>query len=99
MTVLTPLGLLAPGGAFGEDAPQDLDLGKLGLSAVPEGLNKYTGLWHHAIFNGYDFGGDAHPWLGYLVSALAGIIVVGLVVYFIGKAVQALTRRGSLEKV
>lgn len=104
MTLLTPLGLLAPGGAFGEDTPQDLDLGGLGLSVVPEGLKKYAGLWHHAIFDGYDFGGDAHPWLGYLVSALAGILVVGLVVYLIGKAVQAATsrtstNRDSLEKV
>jgi cobalt/nickel transport system permease protein len=99
MTLLTPLGLLAPGGAFGEDRPQDLDLGKLGLSTVPEGLNKYAGLWHHAIFDGYGFGGDAYPWFGYLVSALVGILVVGLVVYLIGKAVQAFTTRGSMEKM
>jgi len=98
MALLTPLGLLAPGGAFGEDAPQDLDLGGLGLSAVPEGLSKYTGLWHHALFDGYDFGGDAHPWLGYLISAVVGILVVGLVVYLIGKAVQALGKRGSRER-
>ena len=43
MVVLTPLGLLAPGGAFGEDAPEDLDLGQLGLSTVPTGLANYTG--------------------------------------------------------
>jgi cobalt/nickel transport system permease protein len=45
MVGLTPLGLLAPGGAFGEAAPQDLDLQKLGLKAVPAGLNKYNGIW------------------------------------------------------
>src|SRR5919199_723269 len=43
MVVLTPLGLLAPGGAFGEAAPQKLDLGALGLSAVPGGPNRYNG--------------------------------------------------------
>ena len=37
MAVLTPLGLLAPGGAFGEDAPEDLDLAKYHLGAVPTG--------------------------------------------------------------
>jgi cobalt/nickel transport system permease protein len=99
LTLLTPLGLLAPGGAFGESAPQHLDLGKLGLSAVPEGLNRYAGLWHHAIFDGYRFGGDAYPWLGYLISALVGILVVGLVVYLIGKAVEAFVKRASQEKI
>ena len=38
LVVLTPLGLLAPGGAFGEDAPDDLDLQKYHLDAVPTGL-------------------------------------------------------------
>ena len=42
MVLLTPLGLLAPGGAFGEDAPEDLDLGKYGLSAVPERAGRST---------------------------------------------------------
>jgi cobalt/nickel transport system permease protein len=99
MTLLTPLGLLAPGGAFGENAPADLNLGKLGLSAVPAGLNQYTGLWRHAIFNGYEVGGKTHPWVGYVLSAVIGILVVGLVVFLIGKAVEAVTKRDSLEKV
>ena len=87
MVLLTPIGLLAPGGAFGEDAPRDLDLSKVNLQAIPEGLNKYNGFWHNALFNGYDFGGDAHPWLGYLVSAVVGIAVVGLVVFLLGKLI------------
>lgn len=94
LVVLTPLGLLAPGGAFGEDAPQDLDLRGLGLSAVPEGLNKYNGFWHNAIFSGYDFTGDGHPTLGYVVSAVVGILVVGLVVLLIGTLVARLAHRG-----
>jgi cobalt/nickel transport system permease protein len=95
LVVLTPLGLLAPGGAFGEDAPQDLDLKKLGLSKVPEGLNKYNGIWHNAIFSGYDFAGDAHPTLGYIVSAVVGILVIGLVVFVIVKLVALLVNRSS----
>ncbi|HEY6423488.1 MAG TPA: cobalt transporter CbiM [Pseudonocardiaceae bacterium] len=95
LVVLTPLGLLAPGGAFGEDAPQDLDLQKLGLSTVPEGMNRYTGLWHNAIFDGYDFAGDAHPALGYIISAVAGILVVGLVVFGIAKLVTLAANRGD----
>jgi cobalt/nickel transport system permease protein len=99
MTLLTPLGLLAPGGAFGEDAPGDLNLGELGLSAVPAGLNQYAGFWRHAIFSGYELGGDSHPWVGYVISAVIGILVVGFVVFLIGKAVEAFMKRDSLEKV
>ena len=61
LVALTPLGLLAPGGAFGEDAPDDLDLGRYGLDAVPSGLRHYAGFWHHAVFDGYGFADDAHP--------------------------------------
>jgi cobalt/nickel transport system permease protein len=99
MTLLTPLGLLAPGGAFGEDAPEDLNLGELGLSAVPEGLNRYAGFWQHAVFSGYELGGGTHPWVGYVLSAIIGILVVGVVVFLIGKAVEAFSRRDTLEKV
>jgi cobalt/nickel transport system permease protein len=94
LVVLTPLGLLAPGGAFGEDAPQDLDLQKLGLKAVPAGLNKYNGIWSKAIFNGYDFTNDPHPTLGYIVSAVVGILVVGVAVFVIAKLVALATHRG-----
>jgi cobalt/nickel transport system permease protein len=95
LVVLTPLGLLAPGGAFGEDAPEDLDLTKVGLSAVPEGLNRYNGFWHNAIFNGYDFTGDTYPTLGYIVSAIVGILVVGLVVFAIAKLIALAANRGN----
>ncbi|MWA05172.1 cobalt transporter CbiM [Actinomadura sp. LD22] len=96
MAVLTPLGLLAPGGAFGEDAPEDLDLHKYGLSAVPSGLNKYNGFWHHALFDGYDFTSDAHPTIGYIVSAVVGIAIVGAAIFLITAAVRwAAARRGA----
>lgn len=81
MVVLTPIGLLAPGGAFGEDAPDRLDLDKAHLSAVPSGLQKYNGFWNHAMFGNYDFGNDSHPVLGYLFSAVVGIGVIALVVF------------------
>jgi cobalt/nickel transport system permease protein len=80
MAVLTPLGLLAPGGAFGEDPPSDLDLRRYHLGAVPDGLARYAGFWHHALFDGYGFGGDAHPVLGYLVSAVIGTAVIAAAV-------------------
>jgi cobalt/nickel transport system permease protein len=76
MVVLTPLGLLAPGGAFGEDVPQDLDLAKYNLQAVPEGLQKYSDFWGNTLLPGY---GDGSAWQ-YILSAVIGILVIGLVV-------------------
>ena len=55
LALVTPLGLIAEGGAFGEDAPADLDLGRYGLNAVPEGLNRYNGFWSHTVLGDYGF--------------------------------------------
>jgi cobalt/nickel transport system permease protein len=79
MVILTPLGLLAPGGAFGEDAPDELDLGRLGLSAIPTGLARYADFWQNALFP--DYLSDS-PWT-YIVSAIIGILIVGIVVYLL----------------
>jgi cobalt/nickel transport system permease protein len=76
MAVLSPLGLLAPGGAFGEDAPEDLDLAKYNLNAVPDGLQKYSDFWGNTLLPGY---GDGGAWQ-YILSAVIGVLVVGLVV-------------------
>lgn len=76
MAVLSPLGLLAPGGAFGEDAPEDLDLAKYNLDAVPSGLQKYSDFWGNTLLPGY---GDGSAWQ-YILSALIGVVVIGLVV-------------------
>jgi cobalt/nickel transport system permease protein len=92
MLVLTPIGLLAPGGAFGEDSPDSLDLKQAHLSAVPTGLQKYNGFWHHAMFSGYDFSNDAHPALGYLLSAVVGIAVIALVVFGISYLAMRISR-------
>jgi cobalt/nickel transport system permease protein len=90
MVVLTPLGLLAPGGAFGEDAAGDLDLGKLGLSSVPAGLNRYNGFWSHTVLGGYGFSDGQSANLGYWLSAVIGIAVIGLVIFLLGKLVAVL---------
>jgi cobalt/nickel transport system permease protein len=87
MVVLAPLGLLAPGGAFGEQAPGALDLGGLGLKAVPEGLSRYNGFWSHTLLGGYGFGRGQDATVGYWVSAVLGIAVVGAVIYGIGRLV------------
>jgi cobalt/nickel transport system permease protein len=93
--LLTPLGLLAPGGAFGEDAPGDLNLGTYGLDRVPVGLEKYNSFWDHTVLGGYGFSNGEHANLAYILSAIAGIAVVGAAIYAIGKLVQAVS--GSRE--
>jgi len=90
LVLLTPLGLLAHGGAFGEDKPAQLQLGKLGLNAVPTGLAKYTQFWNHTLLGGYGFANGAHPVIAYLVSALLGILVVGTAVFLIVWGLNAL---------
>jgi cobalt/nickel transport system permease protein len=94
LVVLTPLGLLAQGTAFGEDAPEDLK-NKLGLSAIPQGLNRYTDFWKNTIFPDYGFASGEHPALAYIISAVIGILVVGLVVWLIAKLIQLLVSRGG----
>jgi cobalt/nickel transport system permease protein len=91
--LLTPLGLLAGGGAFGESAPEDLDLAKYHLQAVPNGLAHYAGFWHHALFDGYGFSHDKHPALGYIVSAFVGMAAIAIVVFASLVLIRAIRRR------
>ncbi|MEV6928343.1 cobalt transporter CbiM [Dactylosporangium sp. NPDC051485] len=77
MAVVSPLGLLAPGGAFGEDAPEDLDLAKYNLGAVPEGLHRYANFWGQTLLP--DYGGGS--WWQYILSAIIGVVVVAAVVF------------------
>ena len=98
LVVFTPLGLLAPGGAFGEDAPEDLDLGNLGLNAIPTGLAKYTGFWNHTLLGDYGFSDGSHLALAYVLSAVVGILVVGLAVYLIVLAVNSIGSRDGKQR-
>lgn len=92
MTLLTPLGLLAPGGAFGEEAPQDLNLKELNLTTVPTGLQKYNGFWEHTPIPGYDLTDDRHPVIGYLVSAAIGVAVIAVLLFLIAHLAQRISR-------
>ena len=78
LVVLTPLGLLAPGGAFGEDAPANLDLGKYNLRAVPAGLARWSSFWDHSLLGGYGFQNGEHPNIAYIVSAVVGLAVIAI---------------------
>jgi cobalt/nickel transport system permease protein len=78
LIVATPLGLLAPGTAWGEWGANELS--SLGLSFIPGGMEKLSGLWS-APLPDYDLPVLGNANLGYILSAIVGIIVISLVVW------------------
>ncbi|MGD0273754.1 MAG: cobalt transporter CbiM [Gaiellaceae bacterium] len=93
MIVLSPLGLLAPGGAYGEDAPGGLDLHRYGLSAIPSGLQHYNGFWKHTLLADYGFSSGSHANLGYVFSAIVGALAVGAVIFLFIVGARLVARR------
>jgi cobalt/nickel transport system permease protein len=82
---LTPLGLLAPGTAWGEwNADQ---LSEAGLGFVPQGMKKWEGLWS-AMFSDYSIPGLGEN-TGYVLSAIAGVAIIVLLFF----AVNLIVRR------
>ena len=79
LVVLTPLGLLAPGGADFEWGAEELH-GMVGY--VPAGLARMTDLWQWAPLRGYQFAGtgmDGSLWNqlpAYLLSAVLGVALI-----------------------
>ncbi len=75
LALATPLGLLAPGTAWGEWGSHQL--AELGLKFIPEGLLKLEGLWG-APMAGYEVHALGNASLGYVISALLGVMLVGV---------------------
>ncbi|MHB9032053.1 MAG: cobalt transporter CbiM [Anaerolineae bacterium] len=80
LVVITPLGLLAPGTAWGEWGAQEL--GTLGLGFIPEGLHKLGGLWG-APFRDYDIPALGNVSLSYLLSAFLGVLLTLLLTWLL----------------
>lgn len=78
LVIASPLGLLAPGTAWGEWGTRELT--KRGLSSIPAGLQKLSGLWG-APFAGYNLPALGNMNLGYVFSAMAGILIIAIVVW------------------
>jgi cobalt/nickel transport system permease protein len=93
MVVLSPLGLLAPGGAYGEDAPGGLDLHRYGLSAIPSGLQHYNGFWKHALLADYGFSSGNHADLAYVLVAIVGALAVGTAIFLFIVGARRVARR------
>jgi hypothetical protein len=86
LIVLAPLGLLAVGETFGEWGPDEI---KEKLGFVPQGLEKFSGIWN-APLPDYGFPGDESQTgkiAAYILAAVIGVVVCGGLLYFVGKKV------------
>ena len=78
MIVIVPIGLLAPGTAWGEWGTEQLS--SLGLAFIPEGMAKLSGLWS-APLPDYDLPALKNANLGYILSGIVGTIIIGIIVW------------------
>jgi hypothetical protein len=90
MIFITPLGLLAAGTAWGEWGTEEV--GEM-LGYIPEGMEELSESWTIAPMTDYSvsllngsFVGEA---AGYILSAVAGVLLVIGIIHFIGKMVPA----------
>jgi cobalt/nickel transport system permease protein len=99
IAVLAPLGLVAPGLAYGEGSARDVNAA---FGYVPSGLRDLSGLFG-APLSGYNLplpffdGANAPLWhaaIGYEISGILGILLVGGAVYALARLLR---RSGAAE--
>jgi cobalt/nickel transport system permease protein len=78
LVFITPLGLLAPGTAWGEWSADHFR--EIGLGFVPQGMKKWESFWS-SIFPDYTVPGIGEN-TGYLLSAIAGVAII-IVIYLL----------------
>jgi cobalt/nickel transport system permease protein len=86
LIILTPLGLLAPGTAWGEWGADELT--QRGLAFVPQGFASLQGLWG-APMKDYDLPALGNSNLGYILSAIVGVALIALVAWLLTTALTA----------
>jgi cobalt/nickel transport system permease protein len=88
LILLTPIGALAPGTAWGEWGGEEL---KAAVGYVPANLERLGGLWRSAM-PGYATPGISNALLGYLIAAVVGTALTVGVAFAVG---ALLARRGE----
>jgi cobalt/nickel transport system permease protein len=78
LALVSPLGLLAPGTAWGEWSTAELT--RFGLKSIPGGMQQLSGLWGAPLAR-YNLPVLGNANLGYLLSAAVGLLVTTLVVW------------------
>ncbi len=97
LMVLTPLGLLAAGTAWGEWSATDLVSGTGTtpvLAKAPTGLARLAEFWA-APLSGYNLPFMANAQFGYIMSALVGIGTIILVFVFVGIISERMRKHNS----
>jgi hypothetical protein len=101
ISVIAPLGLIAPGLAYGEGSTADV---KAAFGYVPSGLQDLSGLFS-APLAGYNmplpFFSDAsaplwHAAVGYEISGILGVLLVGSAGYLLARLLR---RHGTVDGV
>ncbi len=92
LVALTPIGLLAPGTAWGEWGRAELE--RLGLGYIPVGFDRWSSLWS-APLSGYGHTEISNPTVGYLVSAILGVVMVLVVIFALAWLLGRLMQRGD----
>lgn len=87
--ILSPLGLLATGTAFGEWGVDQLQ-GEAGF--IPQGLAKLADFWQHAPMPDYSIPGFSdtfvHSAIGYICSAVVGSLLILVIIGIFSKIVK-----------
>jgi cobalt/nickel transport system permease protein/cobalt/nickel transport protein len=85
LIIFVPLGLLAVGETFGEWGPGEV---KEKLGYVPPGLEELSRIWK-APMPDYSLPGGGESMtmssVAYILSAVVGVVICGVILYFIGK--------------
>jgi cobalt/nickel transport system permease protein len=95
LMVLTPIGLVAPGTAWGEWSRDKLH--QLGLGYVPAGFDRFAGLWSAPLL-GYDIPMLNNPTVTYIISAVVGVALVVVVLFALGWVFDRFLGRGEAPK-
>ena len=87
LVLASPLGLLAPGTAWGEWS--GVQLARMGTGVAPRGMAALQGLWG-APLPGYNLPALGDVRLGYVLSALLGAGLIALILWLIVLALRSL---------
>lgn len=90
LLVLSPLGIIAAGSAWGEWSPRE-------LVQAPSGLERLFNLWNAPLAR-YAPGFIGNAWLGYMVSALIGVAVVLAAVFLVQAVLRRLPNRNASKR-
>ncbi len=95
LIVLTPIGLLAPGTAWGEWSRGELE--QLGLGYIPAGFDKWSTLWTAPLAR-YNLPVLNNPTIAYILSALLGVGLVFGAILVLGFLIERLVKRNEMQE-